>query len=173
MGKFIGENTELDWTHSHRALERDTWWLFSRWSLRGAFRTLQEEALVRVRRRRPGWLLAHNHQGLVATSRHCEECPGGETGAHSLIFPDPSTCWSPSSSNHFSSSTAVPHYPRRIVPESSQATRIIPYSVPCLKWPSGVEPTDAGGRLPAPSPGLAGGDVPRFSLHPQACPACI
>lgn len=37
---------------------------------------------------------------------------GGETGAHSLLFPYPSMWWSPSSPNHFSSSTAVPRHPR-------------------------------------------------------------
>ena len=151
--------------------ERDTWWLFSRWFLRSALRALQE-ALVRVRRRRSGWLLAHNHQGCAATSRRCEEC-GGRDGSPLPHLSGPFHMLVPQLLEPLSSSTAVPRHPRGIVPESSQATRIIPYSVPCLKWRSGVEPTDAGARPAAAFPGLGGGDVLHFSPHPQTCPACI
>lgn len=134
------------------SLSRDTWWLFSRWFLRSALRALQE-ALVCVRRRRSGWLLAHNHQGCAATSRRCEEC-GGRDGSPLPYLSGPFHMLVPQLLEPLSSSTAVPRHPRGIVPESSQATRTIPYSVPCLKGRSGVEPTDAGARPPAPFLGL-------------------
>ena len=88
--------------------ERGTWWLFPRWSL-SVLCTLQEEAFVCVRRR-PGWLLAHNHQGCVATSRRCEKC-GGRDGSPLPPLSRPLDVVVPQLPNHFSSSTAVPRYP--------------------------------------------------------------
>lgn len=64
-GGFFGdiyprENTAGLHSSTSGSGERGMWWLFPRWSL-SVLCTLQEEAFGRVRRRRPGWLLAHNH----------------------------------------------------------------------------------------------------------------
>ena len=107
---YLRENTAGLHSSTSGSGERGTWWLFPRWSL-SVLCTLQEEAFICVRRRRPGWLLAHKHQGCVATSRRCEKC-GGRDGSPLPPLSRPFHVVVTQLPNHFSSSTAVPHYPR-------------------------------------------------------------